>query len=286
MEILLIDIDSKIPNLALHKLARWHEAQGDHVHWNLPMIRHAVNRIYASCVFTKNKADADEWAEFGADVGGTGYDLHKTLPAEIENYPCRINWGFTTRGCIRKCPFCFVPEKEGMIHAVGDLYNVWDGVSKEVVLMDNNILAMPKHFEKIANQLIKERIRVDFNQGLDHRLLTDHAAKLLSQIRRSEYRFAFDNPNDDKSVLTAIEILKRNGIKRATWYVLVGFNTTQNEDFYRLDLLKAHNQRAYVMRYDGCGKEYNDMAAWANQRQFFMKTSFAEFVKIRHGVKT
>jgi len=140
MNILLIDIDSTIPNLALKKIEAYHLSVGDTIHWNMPLMRHAVDKIYVSCIFTKNKELADEWAEYGAEVGGTGYDLKIKLPKHIEEMPLRINWGFTTRGCIRKCSFCFVPEKEGLIYAVGDLYDVWDGISKEVVLMDNNIL--------------------------------------------------------------------------------------------------------------------------------------------------
>jgi hypothetical protein len=281
LDVLLIDIDSTIPNLALHKIAKFHEARGDSVHWNLPMLRHAVDKIYASCIFTKNKAEADEWAEYGANVGGTGYDLRIKLPDEIENFPCRINWGFTTRGCIRRCPFCFVPEKEGMIHTVGDLYDVWDGQSKDVVLMDNNILALPDHFFKIAGQLRKEKVRVNFNQGLDHRLLTSRICEELKTIRHREYYFAFDSIKDMDRVGKAIELLNDAGLKRNTWLTLVGFDSTIEEDIARLDYLKERNQNAYVMRYNGRrdSKMLNHLSRWANNHSWFQGVTFKQFLE-------
>lgn len=279
MEILLIDIDSTIPNLALHKIAKYHEARGDIIHWNLPILRHAVDKIYASCIFTKNKAEAEEWDDYGADVGGTGYDIHKTLPDEIENFPCRINWGFTTRGCIRKCEFCFVPEKEGMIRAVGDLYDVWDGKSKNVTLMDNNILALPKHFFKVAEQIRKEKVRVDFNQGLDHRLLTPEICRQLKAIRHKEYHFAFDSIKDIDRVGRAIMMLNDAELKRNTWLLLVGFDSTIEDDIARLEYLKERNQNAYVMRYNGRrdSRVLNQLSRWANNHSWFQGTTWPEF---------
>ena len=214
-----------------------------------------------------------------ADVGGTGYDIHKVLPDEIENFPCRINWGFTTRGCIRKCEFCFVPEKEGMIRAVGDLYDVWDGKSKNVTLMDNNILALPKHFFKVAEQIRKEKVRVDFNQGLDHRLLTPQICQELKAIRHREYHFAFDSIKDMDRVGKAVEMLNEAGLKRNTWLTLVGFDSTIEEDIARLEYLKERNQNAYVMRYNGRkdSKVMNQLARWANNHSWFQGTTWPEF---------
>ena len=279
MDILLIDIDSTIPNLALHKIAKYHEARGDTIHWNLPILRHAVDKIYVSCIFTKNKAEAEEWADYGADVGGTGYDIHKVLPDEIENFPCRINWGFTTRGCIRKCEFCFVPEKEGMIRAVGDLYDVWDGKSKNVTLMDNNILALPKHFFKVAEQIRKEKVRVDFNQGLDHRLLTPEICRELKSMRHQHYHFAFDSIKDIGRVEKAINLLNKAGVKQNVWYVLVGFDSTFEEDLARLNFLRERDQRGFVMRYNGRKdiKTLMHLSWWANNHAWFMGATWDQY---------
>jgi len=182
--------------------------------------------------------------------GGSGFDLTTTLRPEIEGMKPKLNMGFTTRGCIRKCPFCIVPEKEGKIRIVGDIYDFWDRESKELVILDNNILAIPNHFEMICCQLMQEDLKVDFNQGLDHRLLNNEIAEMLKSLRYKEYRFAFDDPMQEKSVKKAINTLRKHGINRSMWYVLVGFDSTYDEDLSRLLMLKSYKQDAYVQRYN------------------------------------
>lgn len=154
MNILLINIDSvKVPNLALKKIEKYHIDKGDHVTWNMPLMATTADKVYVSCVFKKNKRLAEAYEVYSnAVIGGSGYDIKIKLPEEIENIKPRINYGFTSRGCNRKCGFCIVPEKEGREHVVGDLLDLWDGESKEVTVMDNNILALPKHFYKICNR--------------------------------------------------------------------------------------------------------------------------------------
>ena len=147
MKILLINIDSTKPNLALKKIEKYHKDKGDEIVWDFPLMAAWADKIYVSAIYTWSKDKCGEW-EGRAEIGGSGYDLKKTLPPEIENVRPRINMGFTTRGCVRRCPFCIVSEKEGGIRAVGDIYDIWDGRSKEVELLDNNILALPDHFEK------------------------------------------------------------------------------------------------------------------------------------------
>ena len=276
--ILIIDIDSKIKNLALYKIAKYYEEKNHEVVWDYPLAKDSVEFIYVSCVFTKNKDKCREW-EGIAEIGGTGYDIKRTLPKEIEAVKPRINLGFTTRGCIRKCEFCVVPEKEGQIHAVGDLLDLWDGKTSDVVVLDNNILAMPDHFRMVCKQARDNKIRIDFNQGLDHRLLTEDMVKELISIRHVEYRFAFDHPSYHKTVSKAIGLLQDGGIRRCSWYVLVGFDTTIEEDLDRLMYLRSMNQNAYVQRYETCyhKPEYISIARWANQHHLFQALTWDEF---------
>jgi hypothetical protein len=283
VKVLIINIDSVIPNLALKKIEKYHKDKGDEVIWDMPMFASVCDKIYVSCVFTENKSKCYEW-EGRAIIGGTGYDLSIKLPEEIEQVKPRINFGFTTRGCIRKCEFCFVPAKEGLIHSVADIYDIWDGKSKELVLMDNNILAMPAHFKFICSQLRKEKIKVDFNQGLDIRLLTDELAIELSTIRHiSDIRFAWDNIKDEKNIRKGIDLLKKHNCKRGMFYVIVGFNSTMEEDLYRFETLKGLGQRAYCMRFKTTkGKrEYSDMASWVNQVRFFESMTFDRYKQCR-----
>jgi len=274
--ILIIDIDSRIPNLALKKVEKYHLDRGDTVTWNMPLMRWEADKIYVSCVFEWNRHKCKEWVG-DANIGGSGWDLYKKLSPEIEAVKPRINLGFTTRGCIRNCEFCIVPKKEGRIEVVGDLLDLWDGKSKTIRILDNNIMALPEHFKMICQQARDNKIRLDFD-GLDARLLNDDLCNELTTISHAEYRFAFDKISDRNSVERAIKLLKAHGIMQSTWYVLVGFDTTIEEDFERLNYLRDNGQAAFVQRYNYCkGKEYIQMARWANQHHIFKGMTWKQF---------
>ena len=89
-KILLIDIDSTIPNLALKKVEKYHLDKGDDVIWNMPLAKDIADKIYVSCVFTKNKRQCDFWQDY-AEIGGSGYSLDTQLPPEIDAVLPRIN---------------------------------------------------------------------------------------------------------------------------------------------------------------------------------------------------
>jgi len=295
MRVKLIDIDSTIPNLALMKLSAYHKKLGDTVGFNVA----DPEKVYVSVVFAENKWKAVSQKMWYPDcevvIGGSGYDLNVKLPDEIEHikpdyslYPdCDYSMGFTTRGCIRRCKFCIVPKKEGKLRRNCGIYEFWDSAHKHIVLLDNNIFGDSEHFFLVTDQILKEGLSVDFNQGLDMRLITDDFAQRLHELKiKPRLRFAWDNRKDEKAVRHCIEVLQRNGIKRACWYVLVGYNSSREDDLYRLNTLKSLDQRAYVMRFKENTKGvrwYNDLAAWANQQSFFMKCSFEEFVFKRHN---
>jgi len=279
MKILIMDIDSKIPNLALKKIEKYHLGQGDEVIWNLPLAKSIVEKIYISCVFTNHKNKCKIWEGF-ADIGGPGYSLEINLPPEIDAVKPRINYGFTTRGCIRNCKFCIVPKKEGKIRIEGDLLDLWDGQAKQVVVMDNNILALPEQFELVCQQARDNHIKVDFNQGLDHRLLSPEIVEIMTIISHTEYCFAFDHPSQLSSVEKALELLKRGDINRCNWYMLVGFDTTAEEDLMRANYLRDNNQRAYVQRYETHFFDpfYVGLARWVNQPHLFVGMTWQEFL--------
>lgn len=279
MKVLLIDIDSKIPNLALKKAERYHQARGHDVAWNMPLMATTSDLIYVSNVFKENRHEAEQFEGYdNALIGGSGYDLHTELPPEIEAIKPRINLGFTTRGCVRKCPFCIVPEKEGSIRIVGDLLDLWDGKTKDVTILDNNILAIPSHFFKVCRQALTNKIRLDFNQGLDHRLLTPEIARALKSTSTKEYRFAYDSVWMAASVERAIDMLADAGIREAIWYVLTGYNTTIYDDLQRLNHLRSSGHLAFVQRYKRT-RELIPVARWANQRHIFRGMSFGQFLK-------
>lgn len=274
MKVLLIDVDSKIPNLALMKISAYHKSVGDTVGFNVSN----PDIVFASIVFSKNGWKGNGIKKIYKNskvfIGGSGYDLESELPDHIEKlkpdydlYPdMNYSIGFTSRGCIRKCEFCIVWKKEGFFKPIGDIYDFWNEKHNHLVILDNNILADKDHFFKISEQIINEGLTVDFNQGLDIRLVDDEIAVILKELNvKPDYRFAWDNVNDEKKIINGINILKGFGIKRSLFYVLVGFNSSYEDDLYRLNRLKELDQRAYVMRYRK-NRFYNDLSAWANQR--------------------
>lgn len=272
----LIDIDSTIPNLALHKIALFHQQQGDEVFWNLPLM--PADKTYVSCIYDWNKHKCKTW-ENRAEIGGSGYSLTTNLPPEIDRIKPKINLGFTTRGCIRNCPFCIVPKKEGYIRAVNDIYDLWDGKSKQIILLDNNILALSEHFKLISSQLKKENLRVDFNQGLDCRLLTDEICQeLFSLSHLREIRFAFDDIVYKPLILKALEILKRNGLKdwQTRWYVYVGVKDNLNTVLERINILRDNKQLVYLMRDRAVIgiPEYEALMPWCNFAGRFKETTY------------
>jgi len=254
MKISLINVDG-VKNLALEKIRLYHLKRGDKI-----TTRNA-DKTYISCIFTFNRHIADMWQ---GEKGGTGIDIEKKLPDEIEQIKPHLNYGFTQRGCIRKCEFCVVYKKE-KFEVVGDLLDLWDGKSKEVELYDNNILAMPEHFYKITGQAIENKITIDFNQGLDIRLLTIDIAKRLKETPMKDIRFAFDNTALTPIILKGIEVLKEVFGKsfRAMWYV---YATEQDDILKRLNILREHGQKPYLMRdpLKQYPKVITSIARWAN----------------------
>lgn len=274
MTIALLNLENKYQNLALEKIRLYYETKGEEVTEYLPLWSKKYDKVYVSSIFSFT---SKKYLPTNAIVGGSGFDLTSTLPPEIEQMKPKLNFGFTSRGCIRNCPFCIVPQKEGKIKAIGDIYDLWDGKAKQIKLLDNNILALPEHFNKIVNQLLESSLKVDFNQGLDIRLVTENVAKTLSRLSHVEYRFSFDFPNLEKIVREKVELLKHYGVNRSMFFVLVGFNTTIEEDFTRLNIIKELGQNAYVMRYKK-DRKYISMARWANQHHIFQKMSYEQFL--------
>lgn len=275
MKIGLLNLEPKYRNYALDKIRVYYSTAGHDVEDYIHLAYHAYDKIFCSSIFSWTPKPIIP----KAICGGTGFNLTDCLPREIEGIKPHLNYGFTTRGCINNCPFCVVPVKEGKVKIVGDLLDLWDGKTKDITIYDNNILAIPEQFELICKQAIDNNIRLDFNQGLDHRLLTPEICKILKRIRHKEYHFAFDNPGYKRSVSHAIDLLQAAGINRSIWYVLVGFNTSLSEDISRLNYLKERNQNAFVQRYNlKSNKQLIALSHWANHHSWFHGITFEQFL--------
>ncbi len=152
MKIGLLSLDSKIKNIAIEKIRLYHQSKKNIVEDYNSFEKYDL--VYISKIF-------DFSPEYPICInskkiikGGSGYDISSRLPYEINKMKPLINYGFITRGCIRNCEFCIVPEKEGKIYIESEnlFYDFWDKKSKEIIIMDNNILAMPEVFFEICNK--------------------------------------------------------------------------------------------------------------------------------------
>ena len=267
MKVLLIDLDvtnrrKPFPNLALMKLSAFRKARGDEVFLNFPLCQ--PDLTYASCVFTWN-AKRREGLSPNVRVGGSGVDLEAELPPEVEHimpdyslYP-RVDFslGFTSRGCIRKCPPCIVPEKEGSIRPVARIYEFWNRRHQKIVLLDNNLLAAP-NWRQTMDDLIAEGLEADINQGLDIRLVNEENVGYVKRVRTRQLRFAFDDIAYERAVREGIELLLANGLgsRKLSFYFLYGFPHIEQECVERVKILASYNVEVYPMAYKGPdGKE-------------------------------
>lgn len=274
----LIDVDShNFPNLCLMKISAYHKAKGDNVEWWNGLKHYDI--VYKSKVFDDTYSTDDDFVIMADEIirGGTGYDLQNKLPDVIEHqypdydlYGVKKSFGFLTRGCPRHCPFCIVSEKEGNTHTVADLSEFWNGQS-EIVLMDSNITAS-KDCERLFDSLIDSKAYINFEGGLDIRLLTDKGADQINRMKTKMIHFAWDNYefNTYDKLKRFRPLFKTDG-RHLRVYVLTNFNTTHEQDLERVYKLKALDYDPYVMVFDkpNAPKATRDLQRWCNNKFIF-----------------
>jgi len=309
LNILLIDADSKIPNLALMKLSTYHK-QLNH---NITLVKANIsyypsrqkeviidakeyNKVYISYIFENSNKFLKVINNNNVIIGGVGVDLITKLPVVIESlnpdysiYPDNdVSYGFITRGCIRKCEFCKVHKSEGMLSFNQHPKDIIK--HKKVKFLDNNFLAY-KHHINILEWLINNNIKFQFNQALDIRLLNNNNAELLSLSNYlGEYMFAFDNLSDKILLNSKLIILKKYISKEWACKFFLYCNAEMNiynDVLYRVKWCYKNKILPYLMRDINCWNSENnhfyiDLAAWCNQPNLFKKMSFDKYIKKRH----
>lgn len=245
--------------------------------------------------------DADEVIK-----GGSGYcielvdgkeiyhkEIDKELPPEIEHiypdyslypeYTKDTAYGFLTRGCPRGCDFCHVGCKEGRrSYKVADLSEFWKG-QKNIVLCDPNLLACKDHIE-LLEQLADSGSKVEFNQGLDIRLITEKNLEILKRIRVDKPHFAYDRYEDKDIIEPKMRMVREatgwNRSKgRPTVFILVNFNTTLEQDIERIQFCRSLEWTPYPMIYDKehCKPVYKKLQRWCNNFIFWNVPTFEEY---------
>lgn len=285
MRVLLVDADSKkgFPNLALMKISAWYKQRNYEVDLikGIPSTAplNTYDKVLISCIFYQNRERVLDYASQmdNVQIGGSGFDYNIILDNDVEHimpdyslYGIDYSLGFTSRGCIRNCEFCVVPEKEGMVHDNAPISEFLHPDHKKIVLLDNNFQASP-NWEHNINFLIDNELKVNFNQGLDIRLLDKKFAEKLVRtkyynwtFKRRTLHFAFDDLRYEKQIWKGIDILEEVGIKLkdVLFYILIGFNTTEEEDLYRVNSLYERGVRPYIMPYN---QHKSKLTRWVNR---------------------
>ena len=296
MNIGLIDADrTGFPNLALMKLASYHKSKGDTVGWYTPFEQYDI--VYKSKVFTFTR-DENLWIDNAETVikAGTGYNIYAQLPDESEyitpDYSIYTGigketaYGYLTRGCPNKCPWCIVPIKEGPIRPYMDVDQVASG-RKKLILMDNNILGSGEYGRGQLLKIIERGYRVDFNQAMDARLVDDEIAEILSRIKWIRHiRFGCDTQKQLKIVDHAIEKIIKHGYK-GQFVLYTMLHGDIKECYHRLSYWKNSRFSKQVILMAQPYMEYKprtvipqwqkDMARWANRRWIYKSCDFNDY---------
>ena len=319
MRIGLIDVDAvnnhgaKFPNLALMRISAWHKEQGDEVEWWwTDMIHYDI--VYMSKVFSDTYSpDAPEPMNADRVVkGGTGYAIslqggvevfdkskHTTLQDEIEHmfpdYSIYPQFDFavsmTSRGCPRGCSFCHVVAKEGRCsRKVADVKDFWTPElgKREIKVLDPNITAC-REKRDLMRQYRETGVWLDFTQGIDIRMVDEEDIEDLNHMKIKMLHFAWDNPKDNleaKFRMFAEKYRKRG--KNKTVYVLTNFNSTMEENLYRIYTLRDMPNGGYdpyVMIYNkpDAPQEIKDLQRWCNNKIIFKSCPrFEDYIPTRN----
>lgn len=288
MNIGLLDVDNTAyPNLALMKISAFHKKKGDFVEFAK---FGDYDILYKSKAFTFTKEPKIKLYSYKElFVGGIGFNF-STLPKEVEHicpdyslYQCTSAYGFLTRGCSNKCPWCIVPSKEGNIKPNADIDEFLGGMSS-AILMDNNVLASQHGLNQIQ-KIVDKKIKIDFNQGLDARIIAENKdiAKLLAKVRwLSPLRMACDSKGQMNSIEKATNLLRKYGAKPSNYFVYVLIK--EIDDAYdRVIFLKNLKLDPFAQPYRDFTKDSKvdkkaaDFARWVNHKAIFKSVEWKDY---------
>ena len=253
MNVLLLHLDGKLPNLALMRLWAWYASLGYRV-----VLRRCENsdgdidpsgvepqlgdpkwdHVFGSLIFERSKALAERARVVYPQIvlGGTGWDFEGGMPIRKTELPIAAqeiapdyggypgyapSIGFAQRGCRQDCDFCVVPHKEGRVRSVATLEAIWRGGdhAKQLVLLDNDFFGN-KNWPRIIDEAIRFDFAISVIQGINARILTDEQAAAIARVRwmaddfsRRRVYTAWDRDGDEVRFFRGLDYLKKHGIK-------------------------------------------------------------------------
>ncbi|MCZ2079319.1 MAG: radical SAM protein [Bryobacterales bacterium] len=278
---LLLQLDGKLPNLALMRLSAYLKQRGELVEFRRVHSPRTLERglfdepwtqVYASLIFDRTRPIAERLRTVypTAVIGGTGWNRGLRLEdlgvfekeLDYSLYPeYRHSIGFTQRGCRLRCPFCCVPEKEGRVRDESSISEIWRGEPhpKNLLLLDNDFFGTASWRERIY-EIRDGHFRVCFNQGINARLLDEETAAALASVQYSDDNFrtrriytAWDNRKDEARFFAGLDALVRHGVRPGDIlvYVLIGYwlGETHQDREYRRRRLREFGALPYPMPY-------------------------------------
>ncbi len=271
MRVLLLQLDGRLPNLALMRIAHHHRTRGDEVELRTRVpyrCAYTADRVYASLLFVKSRTQLlflkREWPN--AIIGGSGLDPAISLEgigisntrADYSIYPkYRGSIGYTQRGCRQKCSFCVVPRAEGTNRSVATIAEIWRGppCPREIVLLDNDFFGQPQWKERVE-ELRTSNFKVCFTQGINVRLLQDEEAEAIAtlnyrnlEMNKRRLYAAWDRSADETAVFRGLERLVRHGVRPGNIlvYMLIGYGEDEKDWEFRRRALRDFGCLPYPM---------------------------------------
>lgn len=268
--------DAKYHNLALMKMATFYKMLDNRVYLNgVGQFDHTIG----SWLFT--------WSEKSpCDIeGGPGINVKTKLPDHIQRlrpdydlFPIDFSLGYTWSYCPRKCPFCIVPQQNNP----KEHHSIWDFHDlrfKKICLLNNNTFSDPQ-WKETFEEIWDADLTVRDENGYDIRLLNDEKAAALKKTKFKNNRiyFAWDRMEDERKIIAGFEILKRFKLARhdTMIYVLVGFDTTDEEDFHRLQKIHDFGMSPYVMPYKKNDRHLYALKRFIDQRVYRQSSTIKE----------
>lgn len=293
MRVRLTQLDGKLPNLALMRLAAWHRARGAEVVFTRTVEREMFegeyDAVYGSTIFTASQPLIERFRRFwpSAIVGGTGSGSAITVEkvvggtwerCDYQDHPgFQPSLGFTARGCRMKCRFCMVPGSEGRPRSVNAIADLWRGPghARKLLLLDNDFFGQPEEqWQARVAEIRGGDFRVCFSQGINIRLVDDRVAEALASVQYRDDQFrqrrlytAWDNLGDERVFFRGVERLDKAGVppRHLMAYMLVGFDPAETWDriHYRFGRMVAAGIRPYPMVFDPARRDLKQFQRWA-----------------------
>ena len=302
------------PSLPMMKLSAYHKERGDEVklittpdeHFNIAYVSKTFNlpgvRKIPALGFTPN-ADIIHYGGSGEAIavidGKEVYSHHadKPLPEEIEHiYPDYglyseltrdTAFGFLSRGCPNNCGFCIVTDKEGCNSVrVAELSEFWRG-QRHIKLMDANLLACADR-DLLIQSLIGSGAQINFTQGLDARFVDEDIARLLCKADIKLVHLAFDLMKNEREIVRGLEMFRKHFTKTdrsCQVYILTNYNTTHDEDWYRVRRVieLGYQPDVRIYRKGTHDRFLTDLSRWANAHALYRSSSFEDYVPRKDG---